>query len=54
MDEEMDPIAKGFWCPTCESFEDELGTDFTAEKCDACGCREDLHIEVKLVSIHAH
>lgn len=40
------PVAVGFWCPTCGFFEEE---DIDDERCDACGCSRDNHIEVSVV-----
>lgn len=45
-----DPIAKGFWCTTCEFFEDEIYVEFVDGKCPSCGCGRGHHTEVKVVS----
>ncbi len=49
MDEELDPIARGIWCHSCEFFEDELGTPAIVDKCESCGCSRSMHSDVKVV-----
>lgn len=40
------PIAAGFWCSDCGFLEEE---DIDDERCDACGCSRDSHIEVSVI-----
>lgn len=42
------PVAVGFWCPTCQFFEE--GDDGMSQgRCEACGCSQDTHVEVSVI-----
>jgi hypothetical protein len=48
--EENEPLASGFWCSSCEVFEDETyGSDKKGETCYACGCPTEMHKPAKVV-----
>jgi hypothetical protein len=47
----MRTIATGWWCETCEFFEDEDQVDLTNEvQCTGCGCPPGAHVPVEVVT----
>jgi len=47
----MRTVATGWWCETCEVFEDEDQIDLMNEiRCNACGCAPSAHVTVDVIT----
>lgn len=46
----MRVVADGWWCRTCEFFEQEDDIDTTIEVCKVCGCNGSEHVAVEVVT----
>lgn len=49
----MEELASGWWCPSCESWEEEedVMEDQEDSHCRACGCDVGSHIKAKVVKV---
>lgn len=48
-----DEVAKGYWCPSCEMFENDYDIDDAEpdrEECPACGCLKAEHQVAKVMA----
>ncbi len=46
----MQPVAEGWWCTTCEMFEDDDTPDVNGEMCSGCGHEGAQHLRVEVVT----
>lgn len=46
----MRVVAIGWWCETCEFFEDEDQIDLMAPTCTSCGCLSNNHVSVEVAT----
>lgn len=44
------PVAEGWWCQTCEFYEDDDEINAEMEMCVCCGCSGASHIRVDVVA----